>query len=301
MLKAVLLQTLTGYLSAYELEVCATINHTVALALVGQADITCNNHTMITVRKLLKHLPVTFCCGDLRFSDDLLPVAMFLRDVLAFLSLSTMNFLVRGCPSGVSSCNSGGPSADSNCNDWPSGDDDWPRLTATLLPFSNCLWRGDLLNSGVLAFGDLLVTFGDRLLTFGDLRVMSGDPWPTCDALVGEKSHESAAILNVDVSFTVRRGLRSGHCSDALLVDRVSGDSAPWRLTTSDAGLTADDGWRLPTLDLGLLLTLSNCLPDASRRRRRLVLLAGEGLWSVNFSRCLLAAESVNVLSGVAL
>jgi len=295
------------------------------------------------------NLPVTFCCDDLSTGEALLPVATLtdlLRDVLAFLSLSMMNFFVRGCPS---------------------GDSNTPRLTQ--LPLSDWLWRGNLLTSGVLTtscgdllttfgdltfgevlttfgdllmtfgdpfvifgdllttfgdltFGDLLMTFGDPFVIFGDLLTTFGDLFVTCDdlvnsdmmltsddpwtasALLGERSRDSPASVNVNVPLTVRWRLRSGQRWVAVVTD--SSDrrvSETLRLTTSELGLivyrsllTGDDCQHLLALNLGLFWQ-SGCLADA-RRRRQLALVAGDGLWRVNVS---LAAESIIVLSGVAL
>ena len=236
------------------------------------------------------NLPVTFCCDDLSTGEALLPVATLtdlLRDVLAFLSLSMMNFFVRGCPS---------------------GDSNTPRLTQ--LPLSDWLWRGNLLTSGVLttSCGDLLTTFGDLFVTCDDLvnsdmMLTSDDPW-TASALLGERSRDSPASVNVNVPLTVRWRLRSGQRWVAVVTD--SSDrrvSETLRLTTSELGLivyrsllTGDDCQHLLALNLGLFWQ-SGCLADA-RRRRQLALVAGDGLWRVNVS---LAAESIIVLSGVAL
>jgi len=66
-----------------------------------------------------------------------------------------------------------------------------------------------------MTFGDPFVIFGDLLTTFGDLFVTcddlvnsdmmltSDDPW-TASALLGERSRDSPASVNVNVPLTVR-------------------------------------------------------------------------------------------------
>jgi len=247
-----------------------------------------------------EHLPMSRWGADLRTGDDLLLAAMsadFLRDVLAFLSRSTMNFLVLGCPAGDSSL---------------------PRFTQ--LPAGDCLWLGDLLTSGdLLTCGDLLVTFGDLFMAFGDLFFIFGDPvnsnltftsgdlWTTSNVLPG------ATSLQCDVPFTAWCGLRSGKRWVAVVMACVtssdindSDDLEPSdvsRSAFSDAelfvyfSLLAADG-EVPAGNCRGLCGPSDCLAD--NKERRLALLVGDGLWSVNFSLRWLAAESVRVFSGVA-
>jgi len=257
------------------------------------------------VMMIKTHLPVHFWCGDLwRLGDDLLPAAtsiIFLREVLAFLSRSTMNFFVFG---------------------WPAGDSSLYRLRQ--LSMTGCRCRGDLsISAGMLATsGDLITTFGDLFVTFGDLEnpvnllLTSGDLWLTSDVLLRESSCETSVSPLSDVPFTARCGLRSGERCTAIVEACVIGCSlscisdvgdlkshdmlllpftAPG-LNTYRSLLAADDGTRLPGVDFGLW-NLPNRLADDDVR---LILLAGDGFWGVNFS-CSLFAVSTCVLSGVSL